>query len=169
MSSSQPKQDFMHAGWNTGICECFSGPQKNPGFFFLSCLCGGVAQGVLAEDLGLVDSFYVPSALYLVVEAFSARMCLTLPLANLRHQMSQKLGREESCLSSILLACCCYPCSLAQLQRDANLGGYQFTKSGLVPACIGMIPGDVRAYTSVPPAIVNSIEPTPQNLRWTAR
>ena len=166
--------------WSTGICGCCAGVNANPGLFCLSCFGGGIGQGILLKDLGIVDSCVCPVVLYTALEIASARSIMILALANLRMNVAKKLNIDEGACCSFCIAGCCYPCTIAQIQRDAVDNNYHFEKTegfvDLFKAFSGDIKGNViqdRAmetgapffarrnvelmspYRLVPPATVN--------------
>ena len=142
---------YSQVGWSSGICGC-CGENGNPGFFCLACCCGGVAQGVLLKNLGLVSSCVGPAILYTALDLLFARSFMTMILGSLRMSMSDKLKRKEGACTSICVACCCYPCALAQLERDASAPGraYEFEQArgvcDVTTTCLGAIHGSVVPY-----------------------
>jgi Cys-rich protein (TIGR01571 family) len=108
---------FTNDNWSSGLCGC-CGQNGNPGFFCLACCCGGIAQGILLEDLGIVSSCACPVALYMLLEGVTGRSALLLILTSLRVSLSKKLGRKEGPCCSFCISCCCYPCAVAQIHRD---------------------------------------------------
>ena len=141
----------MNTGWSSGLCAC-CGQDGNPGFFCLACCCGSVAQGVLLKDLGLVSSCVCPVIIYTALDVMFARSFMCMILASLRMSVSDKLKRGEGSCSSLCIAACCYPCALAQMERDARATGrgYEFDKAeGLCDVgttYFGAIHGSVRPY-----------------------
>ncbi len=123
----------MNVGWSSGICGCCCAEDANPGMFCMaSCPCtGGMAQAVLLKDLGLVSSCAGPALLYAVLDLFTARSFMIMILTSLRISMNDQLKRGEGPCCSFCLACCCYPCALAQMDRDvkAKARSYAFNKS----------------------------------------
>ena len=148
-------QAFIHANWNSGICDCCCGQNANPGFFCLALFCSGIAQGVLLKDLGLVTSCAGPAACYTVIDLVFARAFMVFILTSLRISMSDKLQRGEGPCCSLCCACCCYPCALAQLDRDAKTPGqtYSFEPTKdiceIVPTFFGAIHGRAMPYAPV--------------------
>ena len=154
---------YTHTEWSSGICGC-CGQDGNPGFFCMACCCGGPAQGVLLKDLGLVSDCVGPVICYTILDLASARSFMALILASLRMNMASKLGRGEGPCCSLCIACCCYPCALAQLERDAKAKGrgYEFEKAvGVyenITTWAGAIHGQAHPYKSVEmaPLVSNS-------------
>ena len=150
---------YIHDGWSSSICDCCCGQNANPGFFCLACFCSGVAQGVLLKDLGLVSSCVGPAACYTVIDLVFARSFMVLILTSLRISMSDKLKRQEGPCRSFCCACCCYPCALAQLDRDAKAPGqtYEFERTRdpcqVVSTFFGAIHGRAVPYQ------VNEMQP----------
>jgi Cys-rich protein (TIGR01571 family) len=131
--------------WSTGICGCCCGVNANPGICCLTTFCGGVGQGVLLKDLGIVDSCVCPVVYYTLLEIVTSRTFLLLPLANLRINMAKKLGVDEGYCTSCCMAFCCYPCSVAQLHRDAVDNNYRFeTKTDTFGELFNAMNGDVK-------------------------
>lgn len=155
--------NYIHPEWSSGICDC-CGQNGNPGFFCMACCCGGPAQGLLLKDLGLVSDCVGPVICYTILDLASARSFMALILASLRMNMAGKLQRKEGPCCSLCIACCCYPCALAQLDRDAKAPGrsYEFEKANgfyeNLTTWGGAIHGGVQPYKSVEmaPLVSNS-------------
>lgn len=153
-SPQSTQNNYMNAPWSSGICDCCCGEGANPGFFCLACCCGGIAQGVLLKDLGLVSSCVGPVLIYTLVDVMFARLSLCTVLASLRMSVSDKLKRGEGPCGSICIACFCYPCALAQMDRDAKAHdrSYVFDKAegpcDVATTYFGAIHGSVRPYVS---------------------
>jgi Cys-rich protein (TIGR01571 family) len=148
------KPSFIEAGWSSGICGCCYGPYANPGMFCMACCpcTGGMAQAILLKDLGLVSSCVYPALLYAGLDLFTGRSFMILILTSLRISMSDKLKREEGPCQSFCLACCCYPCALAQLERDINARKYAFKNAeggcNTVKTYLGAIDGSPIPYVA---------------------
>ena len=116
-STPQFQDPFIDSNWSSGLCGC-CGTNGNPGFFCLACCCGGIAQGIILEDLGIVSSCACPVLLYMLLEGVTSRFGLVFILTALRVSLSKKLKRDEGPCCSFCVACCCYPCAAAQVHRD---------------------------------------------------
>jgi Cys-rich protein (TIGR01571 family) len=151
--SQSTKPPYLGVSWSSGICDC-CGQDGNPGFFCLACCCGSIAQGVLIKDLGLVSSCACPVVLYTALDLLFARSFMCLILLSLRTSMSDRLMRGEGPCCSLCIACCCYPCALAQMDRDLKAKGrsYVFDKAEgayqEVTTYFGAIHGSARPYVS---------------------
>lgn len=151
---SEITQPYMNTPWSSSICDCCCGSEANPGFFCLACCCGSIAQGVLMEDLELVSSCAGPIIIYTLVDYAFARLSLCTILASLRMSVSKKLKRGEGPCRSFCIACCCYPCALAQMERDAKAHGRGYVFDQAKGTCdvattyFGAIHGSVRPYVS---------------------
>ena len=158
----QPPVPYLNVGWSSGLFGC-CGENGNPGVFCLACCCGGVAQGILLKDLGLVSSCVGPVILYTAVDLVFARSFMTMILASLRMSMSDKLKRKENPCCSIMAACCCYPCAIAQLDRDASAPGRKYGFEQANGACavattyFGAIHGSAVPYHETAPLVPNGV------------
>lgn len=154
--NTQPTPPYMQIGWSSGICGCCSGQNANPGMFCMACCpcTGGMAQGILLKDLGLVSSCVGPALLYAVLDLCTARSFMIMILTSTRISMSDKLKRGEGACCSFCLACCCYPCALAQLDRDIKAPGrsYEFDKAegmcNVGTTYLGAIHSNPRPYAT---------------------
>jgi hypothetical protein len=72
---------------------------------------------------------------------------------SLRMNLSRKLGRTETVCESLCISAFCYPCAIAQLQRDALSREYVFQEpSGLYKkslAVLGNVDGEPTKYNPV--------------------
>jgi Cys-rich protein (TIGR01571 family) len=119
---------YINKNWSSGICECCSGPNANCCTCCFACCSNGLASGVLMEELDIVDSCACSAMIGLLLEIFTGKVAMNWVLFSLRRNIAKKLQREESLCCSCYYTCCCQPCAIAQMERDAKDRGYKFEK-----------------------------------------
>ncbi len=155
---------FINEQWSSGICGCCTGEDKNPGFFCLACICGGVAQGLLLNELDLSSSFIIPALCYESLDMISGRSLLLLITSNFRINLVKRLNRKEDPITSLVTVFCCYPCALAQIDRDSKAAGreYAFEKPKTTAQEIAAILGSIEGR-AIPHVTSHETEPLVQN------
>ena len=149
--------------WSSGICDCCQ-QDPNCGLCCLASVMPGVAHAVLLQDLGIFESCTLPAFCYCGVDVLTSMSFMPLILTALRVNLSKKLGRSETACESLLISAFCYPCAIAQLQRDAVHREYAFREpQGMYKktmAVFGNVDGDPvehgMAALTLPPATVDT-------------
>jgi Cys-rich protein (TIGR01571 family) len=117
-----------HAQWSSGICDCCSGEGSNCGTCCLAGICGGVALAFLMEKLELVPSSICPMVIFTVQEIISGRSLVQMSAFAFRRSLVLKADIKENPCDTFCNVCCCFPCAIAQMERDAEKYGYVFSK-----------------------------------------
>jgi Cys-rich protein (TIGR01571 family) len=156
VTATDPGSPVIGPAWSTGLCDC-CGQGGNCGFFCLAALCPGIAQATLLTRLGIFESCALPGLVYFVFDVLSLKSYTFLVpiLFSLRMNLANKLRRDEGECGSICKVTCCYPCAMAQIQRDARDRNYKFQEPEdychMALAIIGNVQGNAISTTSAPP------------------
>lgn len=154
-ASNQPPP-YYNENWSSGICDCCSGEDANCCTCCLASCCHGIAQGVLMRKMGVVSSA-IPVALGLTLsEAATGNMLNLMCFAGFRNGVAEKLGRKESMCESFCISCCCFPCAVAQMERDTvnRTRGYKFVPPESdfyadISTALGYLPGRIEQRNSM--------------------
>jgi Cys-rich protein (TIGR01571 family) len=148
----QSQQPWIGEHWSSGICDCCQ-HDANYGFCCLASFLPGVAHAILLKDLGIFESCTLPAVCYCGIDLCTSMSIMPLILMSLRMNLSRKLGRTETVCESLCISAFCYPCAIAQLQRDALSREYVFQEpSGLYKkslAVLGNVDGEPTKYNPV--------------------
>jgi hypothetical protein len=146
--ATETPQELLNPDWSSGLCECCGKDcacrdDCNCGTCCLASCWSSLQMGFTLEHLGIVSSSIVPTLLYTIAELFTARTLLLMTSVTLRRSLVTKLGRKENSCESCCIMCCCFPCGIAQIERDVKKRNYVFDtptldKSNLC-SCIDVI------------------------------
>lgn len=149
--------ELLDENWSSGLYECCgkdcscSGEDCNCCTCCLASCCGGVAMAFLLERLGITPSSCGTICLYTISDMISIRSLIQLGAISTRKSLALKLGRNESSCESCCIICCCFPCAIAQMERDVISRKYKFDTpkfNGDHQSCIDASMGCVGAISS---------------------
>lgn len=122
--------ELLNDNWSSGICDCCGkgcdGKESNCCTCCLAGCWGGLAMAFLLERLGLVSNSCGPTLLFTAADMISVRSLLQFSALSLRRSLISKLGRKETQCDSCCIVTFCFPCALAQMERDAMHYDYKF-------------------------------------------
>lgn len=156
--STETPDELKGPEWSSGICGCCCAEDSNCGTCCLAGCCSGVALAFLMERLQLFPNSICPILLFTLEEIFSARSLIQMSALSLRRSLVTKLERNETQCESCCYMCCCFPCAIAQMERDAIKHNYKFRKTktekkevehclDTFMACFGGVSEDMQLYT----------------------
>ena len=136
--------------WRTGMCDIWSLPRyaytaafpcfvsrnimrkvlDTPGAHesswlgsIASCIGCGICSVGLADIASQADNEVITDACVI----YTGVWCCTIPLAYLlRTTVVERLNKAESCVSSLLLSVCWWPCMLTQTEREEWTVDYDY-------------------------------------------
>jgi Cys-rich protein (TIGR01571 family) len=156
--ATETPEVLKNPNWSSSLCDCCGkdcacGDDCNCGTCCLAGCWSSLQMGFTLEHLGIVSSSIMPTLLYTIAELFTARTLLLMTSITLRRSLVTKLERKENPCESFCIMCCCFPCGIAQIERDIKARNYVFDtptldKSNLcsctdvISACCGGISKD---------------------------
>lgn len=128
--------ELLNEKWSSGLCDCCGkdcrcGDDCNCGTCCLAGCWSSLQMGWTLEHLGLVSSSIVPILVHTCAEVLLIRSLLLLSSVTLRRSLVNKLGRKEDPCYSCCAMCCCFPCAIAQIERDTIAHNYKFNPTKL--------------------------------------
>lgn len=137
--------------WSSGLCACCG---DNCGTCCFACFCSPFQLGFTLQNLGIVSSSVCPIMTFTLFEWLSAGPLFLLSACILRTSLAEKLNRKENPCESCCIMCCCFPCGIAQIERDMHDNNYKFNPPDLsknnpksysdaCTVCFGGIPHDL--------------------------
>jgi Cys-rich protein (TIGR01571 family) len=109
--------------WSSGICGCCG---HNCGTCCFACFCSPCQMGLTLQKLGIVSSSAIPILLYTIEYIASLGPLFFISSLLLRRSLVDKLNRSENPCYSCCAMCCCFPCAIAQIERDMLDRNYKF-------------------------------------------
>ena len=132
-----PKSE--HNEWATSLCNCCGDERESSNqcqFFCCSLFCQPCAQATLQQHAGLADNCCLPCCCYSF--SFGTVLGSLIPciaLFNLDRNVARLENIDETCCYATCKVCCCFPCTMSQINSHLILKNKEFNVAKSTCSC----------------------------------